>query len=132
MATKKPFNKKENLLEKIIRIADENHQGDVVGNMRFIYDKLTTYERSVLLEDWAGLHFEIKAVEAPRNSTEDEVEDIEKFNQQEMVKLKIWMAKLITISVLAMAGFFFILSTTAEKALSGLESAFKILGVMLK
>jgi hypothetical protein len=42
------------------------------------------------------------------------------------------MAKFITTSVLILAGAFFILSTTAEKATQGIESMFKILSVMLK
>lgn len=132
VSNKKTFDKKANLLEKIIKLADENHNGDVVGNMRFIFEKLSTYEKSVLLDDWASQHFIVKPLYSENDSTDDEVNDIDKFNQQEMVKLKIWMAKAITLIVIGSAGLIFILSTTAEKAISGIESAFKILGVMLK
>jgi hypothetical protein len=131
MVTRKQ-DKKSMLLEKIISLADEHHEGDVVGNMRMIFDKLSVYEKSIILNDWASFNFETKAVSIDDKKVDEEVDDIERFNKQEMIKLKVWMAKFITTSVLILAGAFFILSTTAEKATQGIESMFKILSVMLK
>ena len=103
------------VINKIKYIADSKHEGKVYDNIMSIFNKLNTDEKRVLLKGLMNICFifedkfvvetqaieEVKVlVKENKDTIETEIENIEQFNQKELIRLKTWLVKTVVKSVI--------------------------------
>lgn len=103
------------VINKIKYIADSKYEGKVYDNITIIFNKLNTDEKRVLLRGLMNICFifqdkfvvetqaieEVKVlVKENKDTIENEIENIEQFNQKELIRLKTWFVKTVVKSVI--------------------------------
>lgn len=103
------------VINKIKYIADSKYEGKVYDNIMIIFNKLNTDEKRVLLRGLMNICFifqdkfvvetqaieEVKVlVKENKDTIENEIENIEQFNQKELIRLKTWLVKTVVKSVI--------------------------------
>lgn len=103
------------VINKIKYIADSKYEGKVYDNITIIFNKLNTDEKRVLLRGLMNICFifqdkfvvetqaieEVKVlVKENKDTIETEIENIEQFNQKELIRLKTWLVKTLVKSVI--------------------------------
>lgn len=138
------------IIKKIKTISDEKYEGKVYDNIMPIFNKLTTEEKRLLLKGLMNICFiledkilipsesldEVKTVvNDNKNTIQSEIENIEQFNQRELIRLKTWLVKAI---ITATIGSFILFSMTVivfgnEKGtvLTMFENLIKLLKIII-
>lgn len=138
------------IIKKIRTISDEKYEGKVYDNIMPIFNKLTTEEKRLLLKGLMNICFiledkilipsesldEVKTmVNDNKNTIQSEIENIEQFNQRELIRLKTWLVKAI---ITATIGSFILFSMTVivfgnEKGtvLTMFENLIKLLKIII-
>lgn len=103
------------VINKIKYIADSKYEGKVYDNIMIIFNKLNTDEKRVLLKGLMNICFifedkfvvetqaieEVKVlVKENKDTIENEIENIEQFNQKELIRLKTWLVKTVVKSII--------------------------------
>lgn len=103
------------VINKIKYIADSKYEGKVYDNIMIIFNKLNTDEKRVLLRGLMNICFifqdkfvvETQAIEEVKilvkenkDTIENEIENIEQFNQKELIRLKTWLVKTVVKSII--------------------------------
>ena len=103
------------VINKIKYIADSKYEGKVYDNITIIFNKLNTDEKRVLLRGLMNICFifqdkfvvETQAIEEVKilvkenkDTIENEIENIEQFNQKELICLKTWLVKTLVKSII--------------------------------
>jgi predicted phosphohydrolase len=103
------------VINKIKYIADTKYEGKVYDNIMPIFNKLNTDEKRVLLKGLMNICFifedkfvvetqaieEVKVlVKENKDTIENEIENIEQFNQRELIRLKTWLVKTVVKSII--------------------------------
>lgn len=103
------------VINKIKYIADTKYDGKVYDNIMSIFNKLNTDEKRVLLRGLMNICFifedkfvvetqaidEVKSlVRENKDTIESEIENIEQFNQRELIRLKTWLVKTVVKSII--------------------------------
>lgn len=103
------------VINKIKYISDTKYDGKVYDNIMPIFNKLSTDEKRVLLRGLMNICFifedkfvvetqaidEVKVlVKENKETIETEIENIEQFNQKELIRLKTWLVKAVVKTVI--------------------------------
>lgn len=103
------------VINKIKYIADSKYEGKVYDNITIIFNKLNRDEKRVLLRGLMNICFifqdkfvvETQAIEEVKilvkenkDTIENEIENIEQFNQKELIRLKTWLVKTVVKSII--------------------------------
>lgn len=138
------------IIKKIKTISDEKYEGKVYDNIMPIFNKLKTEEKRLLLKGLMNICFiledkilipsesldEVKTmVNDNKNTIQSEIENIEQFNQRELIRLKTWLVKAI---ITATIGSFILFTMTVivfgnEKGtvLTMFENLIKLLKIII-
>ena len=90
----------KSVVRRIYTIAQDFYQNDIHTHIQAIYNRLNDVEQNVLLKGFIPYLFELETPPKqlqPVGVDDDEDFDVETFNQIEMIKLKSWIVKLLTI-----------------------------------
>jgi len=103
------------VINKIKYIADTKYEGKAYDNIMIIFNKLNTDEKRVLLRGLMNICFifedkfvvetqaieEVKVlVKENKDTIENEIENIDQFNQRELIRLKTWLVKTVVKSII--------------------------------
>ena len=120
------------VIDKFRIIADDEYEGEILGNSFSIFLQLTNKERELLLRSLLQIYFifnrsmpelkvEVEEVKEKKpketcSSIQGEIEDIDSANEHELIKLKSWLVKwFVTVGTFSTLGFFAFLSYTGQK-----------------
>jgi hypothetical protein len=127
---------------KVQQIADKEYNGNIFDNVLTIFRRLSVSERRVMLIGIMGIYLcSSNTKRAPttpviyeKPTVEVEIGHIETYNHQELMKLKSWLVKTITLTILASLGLIFLIGATIEKSehnlIAALVDFFAVLKVM--
>jgi len=137
------------VINKIKYVADTKYDGKVYDNIMPIFNKLTSDEKRILLKGLMNICFifedkfvvetqaidEVKfLVKENKETIESEIENIEQFNQKELIRLKTWLVKAVVKTVIGSFVLFslgLILFGNDDNAMSKLfENIFKLFKVI--
>lgn len=134
------------VIDRVKKIADEQHEGKVYDNVLAIFDQLSLRERQTLLRGLINICFlvdnrllEDSSVSNGCSKTilDHEIDTIESYNKKELIGLKTWLVKMVFKTLLAGVCIYVLLvavtggDSGVGRVTSLLETFFKVVGVIV-